>query len=277
MIDFNSFLAALMVIFGGAAFTAIVRLIHSHSIYLYGHRIPSSDFTTFRLAIQNAESTRLDGTLRAELICGAGAKFVDEDPAIFAGPRGMSATRSEDDKRYSLEFDQVPPYDTWVIVCKLQADVNDPGRDGKPGKRVSLGDQLGMTLRLRELDDEGQARQRNLRRISVDQLVMSPSDTIKVVGRARKPLIPLGIMMIVLASAAYALTAGLWIHLSAEEPKFEWPWDVLAFCGIVAAVSFFLVNAAPPAARSIQGYLDPTPVARNSTPAREADQTTRGA
>jgi hypothetical protein len=266
MFDLLHSLVAVLIFAGGLAFMTIMRLIHSHSVYLYGHRRRTEEGTNFRVAIQNAESVPLDGCFRAELICGAGGAFLKR-PQIFAGPRGMRGELSDDKRRYSLEFDQLPAYDTWVILCDLRVDAERQKGDGRATSLPqTMGDALGLTLRLREIDEDGNLRQRSLRRISVDQLVISANDSIKVVGRARKPLIPLGFMMVLLSTAAYALTASFWIWRSAGIPALqwlEWPWDAFALLGIVATASFFLINAAPPPARSIQGYLDETPVTRN--------------
>lgn len=256
MPEWSSPFVPFLVAVAGIALAALLSIIHSHSIYLYGHRVRGrAGVSSFRLAIQNAENVALEGRLRAELTCAPGGELVPESVRIFAGPRGIRGGAVRDRRGYVFEFESLPAYDTWLICCDII-------REG--GGRVdaeAMGDHHGVVLWLAEIDEKGARRERVLKRLSVDRLAMCATDTVRVVGRARKPLLPLAALTVLLASATYLLTATLWIRLAAGRP-FEPSWwvELPLLVGTVAGSWFFFRSAAPPEPRSVQGYLQVTPV-----------------
>jgi hypothetical protein len=251
-----------LVSIGGAALAFLLSVIHRHSIYLYGHRIPPVDSrnrkpgTDFRLAIQNAENGTLEGPLRIELACATGAKF-DGEPQVFAGPRAIVAGLAAGGRRYSLMFDRLPAYDTWMIHCRVARDADATTAD--QGGPLGFGDRHGLVLKLSEIDEDGNLRKRRLSRLSVSELALSPDDALKVVGRARKPLLPLGVGTLVLAVAVYFLTAAFWLWRARGDPLHAtWRVDLPALLVIAVVTSAFIRSVAPPPARAIQGYLEAT-------------------
>jgi len=244
---------ALLLASAGLLLIAVLSTIHSQSMFLYGHRLQHADFTEFRLAIQNAEASPLEGSFRVELECGPGAIFATK-PLIYAGPRGLSGGWSDGGRTYLVEFDRLPAHDTWTVHCKVRSQTNDEADQNRPWT-----DSCAIAMRVVELDRDRRPRNRILRRMSADALTLSATDSIKAIGRTRKPLLRLGSLTALLATVVYALTTFSWMWLVQSELEPAWH-DLLMLLVLWAATGAFIRLAAPPAVRAVQGYLDPSHV-----------------
>jgi len=237
MFDWTGILWTILIGVSGIATLGILSIVNSHAIYLYCHRVHGRKGAdaSFRLAIQNAENLPLDARMRVELLlAGSKARFM-EAPAVYAGPRSFGYEMSENGREFAFEFDRLPAYDTWVVACDIE------------------GSYQGLRLRMLEVDEERRRVRRRLRRLTADHLSMASREELKVVGRAGKPLLRLGVASGFLAIAFYLATAAGWLLLAGAKPALH--LADAGFVGFLGLVAWgFFRGAATPEPRSMQGY-----------------------
>lgn len=101
----------------------VLRRISAHSLFLYGQRTNGDGddaVLCYRFALQNNEDIPLrDQTLRIAILDCEG-RFVDS-PEIYNGLSTGSAATADDRRSWTFRFDELPPFDTWTIDCRMNA------------------------------------------------------------------------------------------------------------------------------------------------------------
>jgi hypothetical protein len=94
-----------------------------HSICLSGQRAENEHTSTlsYRFAVQNNEDVSLRGRYRLTISILDDGCFLSECQKLFVGRNVLRAQMDETQKILTLEFDELPAYDTWSIECHTDA------------------------------------------------------------------------------------------------------------------------------------------------------------
>ena len=113
-----------------------------HSVCLSGQRAEDKDKRTiwYRFAVQNNEDVCLTGKRKLIIAILDDGCFLDS-PKLFIGRNELRPSMDDARKVLTLEFCELPAYDTWSIVCKTCLartlslsieDINDAEIGSKP-------------------------------------------------------------------------------------------------------------------------------------------------
>src|SRR5579871_6191673 len=110
---------------GGYLLTRIL----AHSVSLSGQRTSDDNdpAVTCRFALQNNEEVSV--TSREQLsirILDEGGQFDNAAPVtVYAGWNNIKAGLSQDGKLWTMQFDELPAYDTWTIDCTMNREARN--------------------------------------------------------------------------------------------------------------------------------------------------------
>lgn len=100
----------------------LLSSIAAHSICLSGQRSPHKPRSPiwYRFAVQNNERISLIGKrkLTIAILDPAGRFLAEKKPRLFVGRNAVRAQLAPDLNVLTVEFDEIPAYDTWSIECE---------------------------------------------------------------------------------------------------------------------------------------------------------------
>ena len=223
------------------AVVGVLSMAQSHRIALQIHRVSKERGTAgYRLSIQNTEDLDLRVWCRVRcLISGDGAVF-REPPAVFAGPRVMSQSLSEDGRSFSFDFNRLPAYATWVVHAEVEGRFQE------------------FSLSVEPIDPMGKPAQRVLRSLSVDRVSIDESALFRAAGRTGPGAMRMAITGLVVGSGTYALASFWWMRGAHAHYSLDLVDLLMASIITLTALGLFTVGRTT-MPRSVQGYLDPSP------------------
>jgi hypothetical protein len=217
--------------------------VQEHTVYLFG-RVTARDRgeVQIRIALQNGEDVALrsepGGRWRIEFEVEPEGSFSSR-PDAYLGPRRAVGYWSKDQSIVRLDFEELPPSDTWVFDCRVDVHVR------------------ALTLKLYEINKEGHQVVRRLRRISESSLrIEARHDAVVVRGPETLPSWRFGFAGIALALTIYVMLvqmissrdAAALIHPFSSLPDIPL-MAAIALCGVA-----LLRLVQRPAPAVIQGY-----------------------
>jgi len=107
----------------------LLKKIFAHSICLSGQRVSNArdPNSIYRFALQNNEEVSLSShqKLVIQILDKSGEFEKDSAVEIYAGSNKILTAFDAYQKTWTMVFDELPAYDTWIIVCRMNRDARN--------------------------------------------------------------------------------------------------------------------------------------------------------
>lgn len=218
----------------------LLKRILAHSVFITGQRTSGekAEVATYRFTLQNNEEVSLSSHQQLVIaIVDEGGQF-REAPVVYVGCAKIRAGLSENRTAWTMIFDELPAYDTWTVVCKMNREARN------------------VTVTLQE---EGASFISGVF-LSHDKLFLPSDRSSAFAGHRTTPQKLWAIIATAFALAAYtarALDFDFKFDLASLAELSGFDWWALGGIAIFSIILYFAIRRSSPPIT--QGYWRPTP------------------